>query len=85
MPRKPPFRPGLRHSVHLLLAAALGFKGETGEAKASLAAALNIRSEVGSMTSVRDDPFFKIGNRKYFDLWEKTFAVGLRRAGMPER
>jgi tetratricopeptide (TPR) repeat protein len=69
---------------HILLAAALRYKGEIDEAKASLAEGLYLIPKFNSVTSVRNDPFFKIGNSKYYDLWENTVAVGLRRAGLPE-
>ena len=69
---------------HILLAAALGYKDEIDEAKASLAEELDLTSKFNSVTSVRNDPFFKIGNSRYHELWENTVAFGLRRAGSPE-
>jgi len=69
---------------HIILAAALGYKGEIDEARASLAEGLDLTPKFNSVTSVRNDPFFKVGNNRYHELWENKGAVGLRRAGLPE-
>jgi len=74
-----------RHAnPHLFLAAAYGLQGETGRAVAELAEARRLSGE-GSYSSVA-----RLGTRGYWGvpkiraLYEATFFVGLRKAGMPE-
>jgi TolB-like protein len=74
-----------RHTnPHLFLAAAYGLQGETGRAAAELAEARRLSGE-GSYSSVA-----RLGTRGYWGvpkvraLYEATFFVGLRKAGMPE-
>jgi adenylate cyclase len=66
---------------HLLLAGALGLRGDLDEAKAAIAEAIKLKPEANSLARLRAHP---VGNPQYRALVEKTLAVGLRRAGMPE-
>ena len=66
------------------LAAALGLHGDMDEAKRVLADAINLRPELNSMkqlalllTNWNATPEFVV-------LRQKTWDVGLRRAGLPE-
>ena len=74
-----------RHAnPHLFLAAAYGLHGEAGRGAAELAEARRLSGE-GSYSSVA-----RLGTRGYWGvpkiraLYEATFFVGLRKAGMPE-
>jgi tetratricopeptide (TPR) repeat protein len=66
---------------HLWLAGALGFKGDLDDARAALAEAIKLKPEMNSLKQMRAS---SPGNSDYVALREKTFYVGLRRAGMPE-
>jgi adenylate cyclase len=66
---------------HLWLAGALGFKGDLDEAKAALAESLKLKPEMNSLKQLRAS---SPSNSDYGALRDKTFYVGLRRAGMPE-
>jgi adenylate cyclase len=66
---------------HLWLAGALGLRGDLDEAKAAIAETIKLKPEANSLARLRARP---VGNPQYRALWEKTLAVGLRRAGMPE-
>ena len=69
----------------LFLAAAFGLRGDIDEAKAALKEALKLRPDLNSLTGILGSPNYRdMGSPQYFALREKTFAVGLRRAGMPE-
>jgi TolB-like protein len=70
--------------VHMMLAAALGFRGDVDEAKATLGESLKLSPELNSMARLRASfpPFAT--NPQHVALREKTADVGLRRAGMPE-
>jgi TolB-like protein/class 3 adenylate cyclase/Tfp pilus assembly protein PilF len=68
--------------IPLALASALGLKGSLDEAKTVLAEAIKLKPEVNSLARWRDEN--SVGNRDYWALWEKTAAVGLRRAGFPD-
>jgi len=68
--------------IHLNLAGAFGLRGELDEARASLAKAIELKPEMNSLAWLRAYP--GAGDRQYWALFEKTVAVGLRRAGMPE-
>jgi tetratricopeptide (TPR) repeat protein len=66
---------------HLWLAGALGFKSDLDEARTALAEAIRLKPEMNSLKQLgASSP----GNSDYGALREKTFYVGLRRAGMPE-
>jgi tetratricopeptide (TPR) repeat protein len=74
-----------RHAnAHIFLAAAYGLKGETERAAAELAEARRLRGE-GSYSSIA-----RLRTRGYWGvpkiraLYEATFFVGLRKAGVPE-
>ena len=73
--------PRLYHT-HMLLAAALGLKGELGEAKAALVEGVKIRPEFDSLARLRE--YCTWGSPRYLALREDTVYLGLRRAGMPE-
>jgi hypothetical protein len=65
----------------MLLAAALGLKGEHGEAKAALAQGISIRPDFNSLARLRE--YCAWGNPRFLALREDTIYFGLRRAGMP--
>jgi tetratricopeptide (TPR) repeat protein len=67
---------------HLDLAAALGIKGDLDEARTALAKAIELMPEMHSLAWLRAYPGG--GNQQHWALYEKTAAVGLRRAGMPD-
>jgi adenylate cyclase len=73
-------------SLHLLLAAAYGLKGDIDEAKLSLAEFFKRVPERKSIAAVRASeaslPY--TGRDEYVALREKTTYAGLRRAGMPD-
>lgn len=66
----------------LSLASALGLRGDLDEAKAVLAEATKLKPELNSLARWRE--YSRAGNSEYWALWEKTAAVGLRRAGFPD-
>jgi TolB-like protein/DNA-binding winged helix-turn-helix (wHTH) protein/Tfp pilus assembly protein PilF len=67
----------------LYLAGALGFRGDTEEARAALTEAIRLKPEVNSMARWNaTQPW--ITNPGFVALREKTLDVGLRRAGMPD-
>jgi adenylate cyclase len=68
--------------THLLLAAALGLKGELEAATAALAEAIGVRPEFNSLARLR--AYMTWGSPKYWALRERTINLGLRRAGMPD-
>jgi TolB-like protein/class 3 adenylate cyclase/Flp pilus assembly protein TadD len=68
--------------THFGLAAALGLKGDLDGAKMVLAESLKLNPEVNSLASFR--AYRPWGNPKYWQLYEKTAAAGLRRAGFPD-
>jgi TolB-like protein/class 3 adenylate cyclase/Tfp pilus assembly protein PilF len=69
--------------VHLWLAAALGLKGDLDEAKAALAESLRLNPGINSLAHWRAQ-FSYFTNPALWPLLEKTFVVGLRRAGFPD-
>ena len=71
-----------RWYVHLDLAGALGLRGDLDEARAALAKAIELKPEMKSLAWLRAYP--GAGDQQYGALYEKTVAVGLRRAGLPE-
>ena len=68
--------------VHLNLAGAFGLRGDLEEARAGLAKAIELKPEVNSLAWLRAYP--DAGDQQYWALYEKTVAVGLGRAGLPE-
>ena len=68
--------------THFGLAAALGLKGDLDGAKTVLAESLKLNPEVNSL--VRFRAYRPWGNPAYWQLYEKTAAAGLRRAGFPD-
>src|SRR5215472_209299 len=74
--------PRLYHT-HMLLAAALGLKGELGQARTALAEGIKIRPEFNSLARLRE--YCSWGSPQFLALREDTVYLGLRRAGMPDR
>jgi class 3 adenylate cyclase/TolB-like protein/Flp pilus assembly protein TadD len=68
--------------LHSHLAAALALRGDTDEARTSLAEALRLEPRIASITQNRDRDF--PGSSQYAALREKTLFAGLRRAGLPD-
>ena len=67
---------------HFALAAGLGLKGDLDGARAALARSLAIEPDVNSLAHFR--VLRPWGNAQHWELFEKTAAVGLRRAGFPD-
>jgi tetratricopeptide (TPR) repeat protein len=68
-----------------LLAAALGLRGDTDGAKAALAEFLKLKPELNSLAKLRAASPEYYSNPRLIALAEKTFDVGLRRAGLPDK
>jgi class 3 adenylate cyclase/TolB-like protein/Tfp pilus assembly protein PilF len=68
--------------IHLLLAAALGLRGDVDEARAALAEFLKLKPEWNSLARLPDLPYMH--HPQFVALREKTIATGLRRAGLPD-
>jgi adenylate cyclase len=68
--------------THMLLAAALGLKGERNEAKAALAEGIKVRPDFNSLARLRE--YCAWGNFRFLALREGTIYLGLRRAEMPD-
>jgi tetratricopeptide (TPR) repeat protein len=68
---------------HLLLAAALGLRGDLEEARAALCESLRLEPNINSFARWRS-AFPAITNPDYWALAEKTVNLGLRRAGFPD-
>jgi adenylate cyclase len=71
-----------RWYVPLDLAGALGLRGDLDEARAALAKAIELKPEMNSLAWLRAYP--GPSNRQHGALYEKTVAVGLRRAGFAD-
>lgn len=73
--------PGL--GPDLWLAAALGLRGDTDDAKVAVTEWLKSTPQLNSLARLRASlpPNVKA---EYFTLREKTFEAGLRKAGLPE-
>jgi adenylate cyclase len=69
--------------IHMFLAAALGLKGELGEAAAALRQAIEIQPEIGSFSGLRAR-FKNQATPQFYALCEHTFIRGLRLAGLPQ-
>jgi tetratricopeptide (TPR) repeat protein len=67
--------------IPLLLAGALGLRGDIEEAKAALSAFQKLRPEITSLARLKAD---SPSTPQFAALAEKTLDVGLRRAGLPE-
>jgi tetratricopeptide (TPR) repeat protein len=68
---------------HLWLAAALGLKGDLDEAKTALAESLKLNPGIDSVAHWRAQrPSYN--SPAFWALLERTGAVGLRRAGLPD-
>jgi adenylate cyclase len=68
--------------IHMLLAAALGLKGELDEAAAALRQAIQIHPEIGTFSGIRA----RYENRaapQFYVRCENTVTLGLRLAGLP--
>jgi adenylate cyclase len=71
-------------AYHLILAAALGLKGEVAEAKTELATASKLKLDTSSLAKLLSTPNYRdSGTPQYFSLRKKTFEAGLLSAGMP--
>jgi len=68
--------------THVLLAAALGLKGDVEEARAALAEGVKLRPEFNTLARLR--AYNTWGTPHYRALHESTIDLGLRLAGMPE-
>jgi adenylate cyclase len=68
--------------IYYSLAGALGLKGALEEATVALAASIELKPEINSLAAWRTSRPW--GNSRYWALYEKTVAAGLRKAGMPE-
>jgi TolB-like protein/Tfp pilus assembly protein PilF len=67
----------------LILAGALGLRGDIDEARAEIAEAIKLNPEVNSLAALRASAPW-ITNPPYWALREKTLNVGLRGAGFPD-
>jgi len=68
--------------THMLLAAALGLKGDVEEARAALAQGIRVRPDFNSLARLRE--YCTWGSPRFLVLREETIYLGLRRAGMPD-
>ena len=68
--------------LHLVLAGALGFKGDLDEARSALAEAMKLKPEVNSLMQWHAHTPWAT-NPRYTALAEPTLYAGLRRAGFP--
>jgi TolB-like protein/Flp pilus assembly protein TadD len=69
--------------LHLVLAGALGFKGDVDGARSALAEAMRLKPEVNSLTQWHAQMPWGT-NPRYMRLAEPTLYAGLRRAGFPD-
>jgi adenylate cyclase len=69
--------------LHLLLAGALGFKGDVDGARSALAEAVRLKPEVNSLAQWHAQMPWST-NPRYMRLAEPTLYAGLRRAGFPD-
>ena len=70
--------------VHAFLASAYGLKGEAGRAVAELAEARRLSGEASYSSIARMRMMEYLGVPKIRALYETTYFVGLRKAGIPE-
>jgi TolB-like protein/Tfp pilus assembly protein PilF len=72
------------HYPPLHLAAALGLKGNLDEARSALAKSIKLQPGINSLARWRESrPYFN--NPQYQVLLDRTFSVGLRQAGFPDK
>jgi TolB-like protein/Tfp pilus assembly protein PilF len=71
------------HYPPLHLAGALGLKGDLEEARAALTESIKLQPEINSLARWRASRPY-LNNPQYRALLEKTFKLGLRRAGFPD-
>jgi tetratricopeptide (TPR) repeat protein len=77
--------PPQRFWICLVLAGALGLKGDVDEARAEIAEALKLKPEVNSIARWRAiGPTMGLGDPRFQALMEKTVYAGLRCAGFPD-
>ena len=69
--------------IHFGLAAALGLKGDLGDARAALAEGIKLRPELNSLAAWRAHRPWET-NPQFTTLAEKTVYAGLRLAGFPD-
>jgi Flp pilus assembly protein TadD len=69
--------------VHMLLAAALGLKGDLREAGVALRQAVEMHPGMASVSAMRN-LLVQYASPRFMEMWENTICVGLRRAGLPE-
>jgi len=69
--------------LHLMLAGALGFKGDVDGARGALAEAMRLKPEVNSLAQFHAQMPWAT-NPRYMRLAEPTLYAGLRRAGLPD-
>jgi adenylate cyclase len=70
---------------HLVLAGALGLKGDIEEAREEIAASLKLKPAVGSVAAWRAWQISTgLAHPQFLALEDKTTFTGLRRAGFPE-
>jgi TolB-like protein/class 3 adenylate cyclase/Tfp pilus assembly protein PilF len=71
--------------IRLVLAGALGLKGDVDEARAEIAEALKLKPEVNSIARWRAiGPTMGLGDPRFQALMEKTVYAGLRCVGFPD-
>jgi adenylate cyclase len=70
--------------VHAVLASAYALKGKTERAAAELAEARRLGGAGSYLSSIRTEEMEYLGVPKIRALYEATYFVGLRKAGMPE-
>jgi adenylate cyclase len=68
--------------VHMILAAALGLRGELDEAATALRQAIEIQADIGSFSGIRAR-YKNQACSQFHSLWELTVSPGLRLAGLP--
>jgi adenylate cyclase len=68
--------------THILLAAALGLKGDVEEARGALAEGIKVRPDFNSLARLHG--YATWGNARFKTLRESTLDLGLRRAGLPD-
>lgn len=66
----------------MILAAALGLKGELDEAATALRQAIEIQAEIGSFSGIRAR-YRNQGCPQFHSLWELPVSPGLRLTGLP--
>ena len=71
--------------IHLVLAGALGLKGELDEARSEIAESQKIKPDIGSVSRWRDElRRIGLGHPLWLAQMDQTVFEGLRRAGFPD-